>query len=183
MGERLGPDRGAALLRIARRALENHIRDATPLWRPTAPSDAALAEPRGAFVTLRARGDLRGCIGSFRPAPLWRQVHDMALAAALEDPRFPSVSASEVDALHIDISVLTPREVVTDLQAIEVGRHGLWISRGTRAGVLLPQVATEHGMDRDAFLRATCQKAGLDAEAWNDPSTRVESFEAEIFAE
>lgn len=142
-------------------------------------------EPRGAFVTLKTgEGELRGCIGTILPAgPLDETVVRMAVAAAVEDPRFPVVRLPELSRLRFEISALTVPEPVRDLQRIVVGRHGLIVTRGSRKGLLLPQVASEWGWDREAFLRHTCLKAGLPQEAWRDPQTLVEWFQAEVWGE
>jgi len=147
--------------------------------------DPQLLAPCGAFVTLHTKeGALRGCIGLIEARlPLIETIYEMAIAAATQDPRFPPVSCAEVPHLHIEISVLSlPREI-QDINEIEVGRHGLIISRGGRRGLLLPQVATEYNWDREEFLQHTCMKAGLPPEAWRDSGTKIECFEAEVFGE
>jgi uncharacterized protein len=147
--------------------------------------DERLSQPAGAFVTLNTpAGDLRGCIGSIVPvAPLYQAVSDSAVNAATRDPRFHPVSRQELQGLHLEISVMGPIEAVSSVNDIEVGRDGLIISRGRFAGLLLPQVATEYGWDREAFLSHTCQKAGLPPDSWKDPGTRIERFSAEVFGE
>jgi AmmeMemoRadiSam system protein A len=115
--------------------------------------------------------------------PLGECVRAMAGAAALSDPRFAPVGPQEVDELVVDVSVLGPPRRVRSPDEVVVGRHGLVISRGTHRGVLLPQVAVDHGLDRDAFLSATCDKAGLPRGAWRDPGTTIEVFEAEVVEE
>lgn len=138
----------------------------------------------GAFVSLHKKGSLRGCIGTFdTTSPIVKQVEEMAVAAATRDPRFSPVSESELDDLDIEISVLTPAREIEDIDEIHVGSHGLIISRGFQKGVLLPQVATEYGWDRETFLRHTCRKAGLPEDAWKDPNTKIELFTAEVFGE
>jgi AmmeMemoRadiSam system protein A len=107
----------------------------------------------------------------------------MAVAAAVEDPRFPPVTLGEAPSLRFEISALTVPEPVPDPAAIQVGRHGLIASRGGRKGLLLPQVAPEWGWDRREFLEHTCRKAGLPPDAWKDPATRLEWFEAEVWGE
>jgi AmmeMemoRadiSam system protein A len=106
---------------------------------------------------------------------------EMAQAAAFEDPRFPPLTQKELADLEIEISVLTPFRQVRDVTEIEVGKHGLFLERGGRSGLLLPQVATEYRWDRQTFLEHTCLKAGLPREAWQDPETRIYVFSAEIF--
>ena len=147
--------------------------------------DPALTSVQGAFVTLhKPDGDLRGCIGHLEGhLPLLETVAEMAVAAATQDPRFPRVRCEEVPRLHIEISAMSPIREVKDVGEIEVGRHGLVMSRGYQRGLLLPQVATEYGWTRDEFLRHTCRKAGLPSNAWQDAGTKIETFEAEVFSE
>lgn len=138
----------------------------------------------GAFVTLHKQGDLRGCIGTFAHSDsLLKTLEEMAFAASQRDPRFAPVKAQELPLIDIEISLLTPLRPVADVAEIEVGRHGLCMSRGWQRGVLLPQVATEQGWDRETFLQQTCRKAGLPLDSWQDPDTSIESFAAEVFGE
>jgi uncharacterized protein len=147
--------------------------------------DDDLRRPSGAFVTLNDReGELRGCIGSIEPvAPLFQAVSSSAISAAFRDPRFFPVTPEELSTLHLEISVMGPITRVKDFSEIEVGRDGLIASRGPYAGLLLPQVASEYGWDRDTFLSQTCVKAGLPSAAWRSPDTRIERFSAEVFGE
>jgi len=171
------------LLALARLSIATFLRDGRRLKRGRDFEDLA-PQARGAFVTLHtAAGDLRGCIGSIYPVgPLDETVASMAVAAAVEDPRFRPVVLPELASLRLEISALTVPGPA-DPERIEVGRHGLIISRGSRKGLLLPQVAPEWGWDRLEFLDHTCQKAGLPAGAWRDPGTKVEWFEAEVWGE
>jgi AmmeMemoRadiSam system protein A len=147
-----------------------------------APGSPILQEKRGAFVTLRRRGQLRGCIGLIEPVrPLAEAIQEMSLAAAFRDPRFPPLTAEEFNEVDIEISVLTPLHQIQKVEEIEVGKHGLYIKNGPYAGLLLPQVATEYRWDRPTFLRETCRKAGLSPEAWKEPDTQIYIFSAEIF--
>jgi AmmeMemoRadiSam system protein A len=172
------------LLQIAREAIEAALAGRALRLDP-ASLDPELMRPSGAFVTLHtAEGDLRGCIGSIEAvSPLAEAVASSAVSAALRDPRFFPVGAGELPSLHLEISVMSPIVPVTDLAEIVVGRDGLIIRRGARAGLLLPQVATEYGWDRDTFLAQTCVKAGLPQDAWRSPNCRIERFSAEVFAE
>lgn len=164
----------------ARRSLEHAIKGAK-ISCPEAPT-SRLREKRGVFVTLKQRGDLRGCVGYVRPfKPLIEAVWEMAESAALRDHRFIPVEPKEVDRLEVEITVLSPLKRITDPDKVLVGRHGLVISRGNLSGVLLPQVPVEHEWDRETFLSETCIKAGLDPEAWKDPAATIEIFTAEIF--
>jgi len=170
------------LLRVARRTLEHHLQTGhTPVFDT---AHTALMERSGAFVSLHdSQGLLRGCIGTFEAdAPLLETVSRMAVAAATRDPRFPPVKPDELDRLHVEISVLSPRRPVS-VEDVVVGRDGVHVQRGAARGVLLPQVATSAGWDRETFLAHTCRKAGLPADAWRSPETRVEVFTAEVFAE
>jgi AmmeMemoRadiSam system protein A len=172
------------LLRIARRSIET-VFEGYRFEPDVASLDAELRRPSGAFVTLHERiGALRGCIGSIEPvAPLVHAVASNAFNAAFRDPRFLPVRKEEVPELHIEISVMSPIIAVVDVAEIEVGRDGLIIRRGPRAGLLLPQVATEYEWDRDTFLSQTCVKAGLPGDAWRSSDCRIERFSAEVFSE
>ena len=173
-----------ALLRLARRAMEIYLEEGRKAKRGRDYGDVAL-EPRGAFVTLKTKdGELRGCIGTILPVgPLDETVARMAVAAAAQDPRFEPVRGGELQRLRIEISALTVPKPVPDARSIETGRHGLIVTRGSRKGLLLPQVAPEWGWDREQFLAHTCLKAGLPPEAWKDPATKLEWFEAEVWGE
>jgi AmmeMemoRadiSam system protein A len=143
-----------------------------------------LEEPRGCFVTLHKRHQLRGCIGTFYgEGPLWTNIVEMAVSAAFQDPRFSKLRESELKEIDLEISVLSPLRVTKHPEEIKVGVHGIFITRGRYRGVLLPQVATEQGWDRETFLEHTCIKAGLPTDAWKDPSTQIELFTAEVFGE
>ncbi|MHC1744080.1 MAG: AmmeMemoRadiSam system protein B [Syntrophobacteraceae bacterium] len=170
------------LLTLARQTIEARCQG-KPAPKPEAASPR-LKEPRGAFVTLHKKGELRGCIGHIVGArPLVESVAEMAEAAAFQDPRFSSVRTEEVRELEIEISALTPMQRISDPKEVEIGRHGLYMKRGGRSGLLLPQVATEQGWDRTQFLESTCRKAGLDRDAWKDASTEIYIFSADIFRE
>jgi AmmeMemoRadiSam system protein A len=169
------------LLEVARRAVTLAAeRRETPEDLPDA---ERLREPGGAFVTLRLRGRLRGCIGQL-PAKesLVRVVAYCARGAALEDPRFEPVRTDEVAGIVVEVSVLSALEEIAP-ERIETGKHGLVVAKGWQRGVLLPQVATEHGWTAERFLEETCAKAGLEPDAWKDPATRIEAFTADVFSE
>ena len=170
------------LLSIARETIENYIRShRIPKLNIDNPE---LNQHLGAFVTLTINGQLRGCIGRFEPdMPVAEVVQEMALAAATKDPRFPPVTQPELSKIRIEISVLTPRRKIEDINEIEVGKHGLYITRDWYCGTLLPQVATEYCWTREEFLDHTCQKAGLPKEAWKDKKTDIAVYCAEIFHE
>ncbi|MFZ1035817.1 MAG: AmmeMemoRadiSam system protein A, partial [Smithella sp.] len=133
-----------------------------------------LKQKRGAFVTLKKSGQLRGCIGYIKAyKPLGETVQEMAIAAAFNDPRFPSLKSDELQYLTFEISVLSPFKRIKDVNEIEVGKHGLYIVRGCNSGLLLPQVAIEYEWDRETFLKETCHKAGLPLQAWMDEETEI----------
>jgi len=170
------------LLQTAREAIAARLGRRAPIFPPAV--GRTLREPRGAFVTLKAHGELRGCIGHITATePLQDTVKEIALASAFEDPRFPPLRPEEWDSVDIEISVLSPFEPITDAGLIQVGLHGILIRRGTRSGLLLPQVATEQGWDRETFLTHVCYKAGLPGDAWRLPDVRLEIFSAIVFHE
>jgi len=151
------------------------------------------SEARGVFVTLNTLGpvgsNLRGCIGfPFPVKKLGDALREAAVAAASEDPRFPPVSKGELGSILVEVSVLTiPKDLDVPRREmpshIRIGIDGLMVSRSYESGLLLPQVATEFGMNQVEFLSQACMKAGLPPDAWLDPATKVQVFQAEIFAE
>lgn len=163
---RFTAEQRAELLSIARQAIRQRVCNGTDP-RP-ATRDAVLLAPGAAFVTLSAAaGALRGCIGYVQAIrPLAETIAHCAASAATSDPRFSPVVARELSALRIEISVLSPLQPVADSSEIQVGVHGLHISKDGRRGLLLPQVAVELGWDRETFLRQVCVKAGLPEGAW-----------------
>ena len=166
------------LLALARRAVELFVREGKVLDAATGRPN--LRTPRGAFVTLSEGGALRGCIGFTEPvAPLAETVIRAGIYAATEDPRFRTVSAAELKDLEYEISVLTPL-VKIDPARVLVGKHGLVVAKDGRRGLLLPQVATEYRWSREEFLRQTCLKAGLPADAWRT-GAEIYAFEAVVF--
>lgn len=170
------------LLRIARNFIENQIKYKKRLSLDV--DDEQLKEKNGAFVTLKINDELKGCIGHIAAdAPLYKTVGEMALQAAFGDPRFPSLKEDELEEVEIEISVLSPLEKISDSSKIEVGNHGIFMKKGLSSGLLLPQVATEYGWDRETFLKHTCYKAGLSEDAWKDKDTEIYIFSAEVFSE
>jgi AmmeMemoRadiSam system protein A len=177
----LTDDEKRALLRIARESIEAEVEGKKP---PAWKRPGVLDEKRGAFVCLKKRNRLRGCIGFIEAkAPLAKTVEEMSVAAAFRDPRFPPLRKEELQDVQLEISVLTALRRIADVAEIEVGTHGLYIRKGGCAGLLLPQVATEYGWDRDTFLKETCRKAGLGSDAWRDPKTEIYIFSADVFGE
>ncbi len=176
----LTDDDKVCLRSIAENAIRKRLL-AQPQEDPPARS-VRIEECRGAFVSLKIRGALRGCIGCITArAPLYRIVSDMAVQAAFCDPRFQPLTIAELGKTDIEISVLTPFQDIQGPEEIEVGKHGLFVCRGSQSGLLLPQVATEHGWNRIEFLEWTCQKAGLPKDAWKEPETSIQVFSADVF--
>ena len=167
------------LLAIARACLVARV---TGGHTPAIP-DAVAIDGFGVFVTIHCRGDLRGCLGALDCRErLVESLAHLAGAVSCEDYRFRALAPAELAHTVIDVSVLTPPEIVTDVTTIEVGRHGLIVEQHGRRGLLLPQVAPEHRWDRATFLAHTCIKAGLPQSAWQRGAT-VWRFEAEVFRE
>ena len=144
-----------------------------------------LEEKRGIFVTLKLQGRLRGCIGHILGyEPLRKSIHDMTLAAAFEDPRFPPLTLCEWESVKIHISLLSRPAAVKSYQDIRPGTDGIIVTNGWKKGVYLPEVATETGWSKETFLSQLCsQKAGLPGDCWKDPATTIEIFTAEVFSE
>jgi uncharacterized protein len=138
----------------------------------------------GAFVTLFNQDELRGCIGTCAPSSCLRDtVIEMTEAAATRDRRVRPVRPAELAQIHIDISVLSPLLRSPEPLALKIGQHGLHVTCGRKRGVLLPQVAVEHGWDIKTFLEQTCLKANLPKDAWGSAETVVSSFTALIIEE
>ena len=176
----LNEEEKKTLHQIAKTVIENKARGKTvPDFKVESP---VLKENRGAFVTIHKRGQLRGCIGYIEGrGPLHKTIEEMAEAAAFRDPRFTPVKEKELPELELEISVLTPLKKIKDADEVQVGKHGVYIKKGWYSGLLLPQVATEYGWDRQAFLEHTCQKAGLPSNAWKEKDTEIYIFSADIF--
>lgn len=192
----LTSEEAATAVRLARRAVATHLAPGAPR-DPATPFDAEelpplFAEARGVFVTWKVAGSdrLRGCIGYPLPVePLRRAIPHVAVAAAVEDPRFPPVLPDELPTLTAEVSVLTVPALLDAaapgdrLAAVRVGRDGLIVrARGT-SGLLLPQVAVEEGWDAATFLAGACEKAGLPLDAWRDLRTRIYRFQADVVRE
>ncbi len=171
------------LLEIAKQSVETYVK--TKKIPEFKEEDPALNRPLGAFVTLKKDGELRGCIGVFTgdvDEPLYKVVSQMAISAAVNDPRFMPVTKDELNELEYEISVLSPLKKVDSYKDVEICKHGVRIKRGSRSGVFLPQVATENDWDRDTFLSILCtQKAGLPADCWKDSDTEIYIFTAQVF--
>lgn len=181
--ERLKEEEKKELLNIAKLTLTEYLKNKkVPVVQV---SNNRLAELKlGCFVTLKKGVELRGCIGNFGSQQvLYKNVQSMAIASATEDPRFNPVSFKELPSLSIEISVLYPLIRINDLSEIVVGRDGIYIVYGYYSGVLLPQVATEYGWNREEFISHTCLKAGLPADSWKKLPLEIYRFEADVFGE
>lgn len=171
------------LLDLARSAISARLADAPA---PEVPRGAGLDTPAGAFVTLRTKGDgrLRGCIGQIEATePVAATVARVAVNSAIQDPRFARLETQELDSVWIEISVLSALERLADPRQIVIGDHGLYLTARGRAGLLLPQVASQREWDVETFLTQTCFKAGLNGTCWQDPRTEVYTFTAQVFSE
>lgn len=171
------------LIRIARSTVDSYART-----RTVPPLDAGnysenLKAKAGAFVTLKIDDKLRGCIGSFEPSvPLYKVIQEMAIAASTQDSRFQPVKVSELESIHIEISVLTPMRKINSISEIQLGKHGIYIKKGFQGGTFLPQVATETGWSLDEFLgHCARDKAGIGWSGWKEADIFI--YEALIFEE
>lgn len=181
MAELLTRTEQQQLLQIARDTITNYVTKGI-IPEALAGSDG-LNIQSGCFVTIKQKGRLRGCIGNFvSDQPLFRLVQEMSVSAATRDPRFYPMKPGDLSDFEIDISVLSPLVKASSIDEIEVGKHGIYIVKGSSRGVLLPQVATDYGWDRDEFLRQTCHKAGLPENAWQGECD-IYIFSAQVFGE
>jgi len=169
------------LLKIARETVVEYV---TNRKVPTVVTPSpGLNLHSGCFVTIKQKGELRGCIGNFiSEQPLYLLVQEMAVSAATRDPRFYPMKSEDLADFTLDISVLSPLERAASVEEIQVGTHGIYIVKGSYRGVLLPQVATEYGWNRDQFLQHTCIKAGLPQDAWQGECD-IYIFSAQVFGE
>jgi AmmeMemoRadiSam system protein B/AmmeMemoRadiSam system protein A len=171
------------LLEIARATIEAHVAGKSiPVFKETSPG---LNLKRGVFVTLRKKGELRGCIGIFSSGdPLYKTVSQMSVESSASDFRFSPVEKNELKDIRIEISVLTEPALISDWHKIRLGIDGVIVRRSFSSGVFLPQVATETGWDLETFLGQLCsQKAGLPWDSFKDPATQLYTFQALIFSE
>jgi len=168
------------LLQIARDSVHAHL--AGQLLNLSSNLPGGLTEPRGVFVSIHHGHELRGCVGRIESRkPLFESVSECAISAASQDPRFSPLQISELPEVEFEISVLSSIQEVTDPESIQVGLHGLIVSRGHARGLLLPQVAVQYRWNRERFLEETCRKAGLPPAAWKQDAT-IHSFTAEVFS-
>lgn len=182
MEKELNAKERSALLAIARKAIEAFVRSGQNYVEPR--EEKTLNVRSGCFVTIKHKGQLRGCIGNFQSEqPLFKEVAQMAVASASKDPRFYPMKEDDLQDFSLEISVLSPLKKVESTEEIVVGRHGIYLEKGYYRGVLLPQVAVEHEWDRDTFLRQTCVKAGLPTDAWKADDAEIYIFSAQVFGE
>ena len=181
MSELLTKKEQNELLKIARDTIVEYVTNGkTPPLTSTSPG---LNLHSGCFVTIKQKGELRVCIGNFvSDQPLFQLVQEMAVSAATRDPRFYPMKAHDLADFDLDISVLSPLSKAASIEEIQVGVHGIYIIKGSYRGVLLPQVATEYGWNRDEFLQHTCIKAGLPKDAWQGECD-IYIFSAQVFSE
>lgn len=170
------------LLGLARKAIKHYLEKGKILKIQKV--DEKLKEKKGAFVTLKVNDQLRGCIGHPLPyKPLYETIIEVAISAATEDFRFQPLSLGELKETKIEISVLSLPKPVKVIQEIEVGKHGIIISKGLSKGLLLPQVPVEYDWDRETYLSHSCLKAGLDENEWKSGDCSIEIFSAQVFSE
>ncbi len=169
------------LLLLARTSITNFLKKKKGY--EYSPKSSRLLLEQGAFITLKKDGVLRGCVGFSSPvAPLYQTIIQAAIFAAFRDPRFEPVSAAELKSINIEISVLSPLQKINNPLHIEVGKHGLFISKGSQSGLLLPQVPVENNWSRLTFLEQACLKAGLAKNSWTSGAD-LYIFESIIFHE
>jgi len=182
-GKMFDSEQRKELLKVARNSIEHYLNTGRLLELDTV--DPALKQELGAFVTLHKKGRLRGCIGNMvGRGPVDATVRNMAVSAAVEDPRFPELRPEELDDVDIEISVLSPMEKIEDPGVIEMGKHGVMVRMGPRSGVFLPQVADETGWSREEFMNSLCaRKAGIPMDAWKTGECEIYVYTAEVFGE
>jgi AmmeMemoRadiSam system protein B/AmmeMemoRadiSam system protein A len=165
------------LLELARHAITMYVTKKSVLEKEV--KNPKFKTEGAVFVTIKKKGELRGCIGHIQPImPLYQSIIKNAVAACSSDPRFPPMKEDELKDIDIEISILSPLKPLKQIETVQVGKHGLFIVKGMRSGLLLPQVATEFGWDRESFLEHLCSKAGLQKDAWK--SADLYTFTAEV---
>lgn len=168
---------------FARRVIEHALRITEP--SPIPPPPTAVESHGGVFVTLRKSKHLRGCMGTLDSTkPADDAVRQAAKSAALHDPRFTPVTPGELPDLVIEVSIMSEPWPMRGLDELQLGRHGILVRHGLHQGLFLPQVATEHRLDKETFLSRCCsEKAGLPPDAWRNPDTQVLLFTTQVFTE
>ena len=181
MSTPLNEEQRNCLLRLARKTIEQYLLSGKTITPDS--KNPCFPQQKGAFVTLKRKGKLRGCMGYPLPVKsLDETIIEMAIAASTEDPRFPVLKLKELPDIKIEISVLGLPHAIRDVSEIRVGEHGIIVSQGPFKGLLLPQVPLEWNWDRETFLRHGCLKAGLDEDAW-EKGAGLEIFTAQVFGE
>lgn len=181
MNEKLNAADKKLLLQLAREAITAAVQTGKASVQQVA--EPRLSSAKGCFVTIKRQGALRGCIGNFSSdKPLYQLVQEMAASAAIRDPRFYPMKEEDLGDFSLEISVLSPLRKIESPDEVVVGEHGLYLEKNFARGVLLPQVAVEHGWDRETFLSQTALKAGLKRDDWKEGAD-IYVFNAEVFAE
>ena len=180
---------GEILVKTARQVVTKYLKNRTKINLEQT-FESNFSYNSGVFVTLNNPIGLRGCVGFALPdKKLYNALVDAAISAATEDPRFPPVTAKELEEITFGVTVLTPPEVIHVLDTVEypsrikVGKDGLMVKHGSNSGLLLPQVPVEYSWTEEEFLRYTCEKAGLPRDCWKDKETEVQKFEGIVFKE
>jgi AmmeMemoRadiSam system protein A len=169
------------LLQLARNAIVEAVAHHKLL--DSIPHEGIFGDNRGVFVTIHVNGNLHGCIGTTEATePLGDAIVRCGASAALQDPRFPQMQPEELSGLEVEVSVLSPLVPIRP-ENIEIGKHGLMVVDAGHRGLLLPQVAVEHGLSKEEFLAETCKKAHLSRDAWRLPGTTILGFTCDVFAE
>ena len=186
---RLSDSDGVLLIKIARMAVTEFLSNGKRM-KLESEDEKKFSFNSGVFVTLNNADGLRGCIGFPMPdKKLSHGIIDAAIAAATEDPRFSPVKANELNDIVFEVTVLTPPVEITVndpmeyLEKIKVGRDGLIIRNSFSSGLLLPQVPVEYGWNVEEFLQHTCEKAGLEKDAWKNEKVKIEKFEGIVYKE
>ncbi len=170
------------LIGIIRSSIKEYLKDKKRVSFEI--DDEVLNRELGAFVTLKIKGSLRGCIGRVvGDMPLYKTITEIAVQAAFYDPRLPALTEKEFEEIEVEVSVLSALKKVGSPGEVKPGLHGVFLKRGFNSGLLLPQVALEHGWDRNTFLEQACYKAGLSKDAWMNKETEIYVFSAEVFSE
>jgi len=172
------------LLKTARDTIKSLFNPNMELKELNIDEHPVFASKSGAFVTLTQNKNLRGCIGYIiSDRPLYQTVKDAAIQAATSDPRFPSLNVNEIDKIELEISILSEPFPLNNYDEIIVGKHGLILDEGNYRGLLLPQVPIEHNLNKEEYLGALCQKAGLYADYWKEKQLKLKAFTATVFSE
>lgn len=168
------------LIRVAREAITTGSTTENELVLPPFPSEK-FELCSGAFVSIYVEGDLRGCIGTFSEEhTLYQNIWDMAVSAATTDSRFKPLTLLELDLFQLEISVLSPRKRIIDTSEIIIGKHGIYMKKGTNRGTLLPQVAKSQGWSVEELLGNCAQyKAGIGWDGWQ--TAELYTYEATVF--